>query len=252
MNIEPSEFDRTFNNLMEDIFLEEKTHTIERALIDLASDSTVQSKLPDIVNKLGNYLLVKERDETSELEMAFIELYTRLHSAGAGYAPNEMKLLKEKNGISCLPGGISPLIMAGPFIGQNTTAVDLGAGNGLQGLLLQRISPHKKTMQIEISSEMVRMGCVFQRALGIGDERMEWINGDMANASLESADFIYIYRPARPNESGNELYRTIAGKLNDLNKPIVVFSVADCLGRFLDKRFRVFYENEYFVCFLKD
>jgi hypothetical protein len=65
-------------------------------------------------------------------------------------------------------------------------------------------------------------------------------------------DFIYIYRPAKPYEGGNELYRAIARKLNALRKPIVVFSVADCLGRFLDKRFKVFYDNGHLTCFLKE
>ena len=252
MNIKPSELDRTFNNLMEDIFLEEQTRTVERALIDLASDSAVQNELPDIANHLDNYFLLKEKGDTSELEIAFIELYIKLHIAGSGYAPAERELLKEKNGISCLPGGISPLIMARPFIGPETTVADLGAGNGLQGLLLQRISPHKKTMQIEISSEMVRIGRIYQRALGIGEDRMEWINGDMADVSLEPLDFIYMYRPAKPHEGGNDLYRAIARKLNDLRKPIVIFSVADCLGRFLDKRFKVFYDNGHLMCFLKE
>jgi hypothetical protein len=194
MNIKPSELDRTFNNLMEDIFLEEQTRTIERALIDLASDSAVQNELPDII---------------------------KLHTAGSGYTSSERELLKEKSGISCLPGGISPLIMARPFIRPDTTVADLGAGNGLQGLLLQRIIPHKKTMQIEISAEMVRIGRIYQRALGIGEDRMEWINGDMADVSLEPVDFIYIYRPAKPYEGGNELYRAIARKLNALRKPIL-------------------------------
>jgi hypothetical protein len=252
MNIQPAKLDRTFNNLMEDIFLEEQTRIVERTLLDLASDTNVQDELPDIVHYLESYLQLKEKGDTSMLEIALIELYIKLHTAGSGYAPSEREVLKEKNGISCLPGGISPLIMARPFIGPETTVVDLGAGNGLQGLLLQRISPHKKTMQIEISAEMVRMGRVFQRALGIGEDHMEWIIGDIANVSLEPVDFIYMYRPAKPHEGGNDLYRVIARKLNDLRKPIVVFSVADCLGRFLDKRFKVFYENEYFVCFLKE
>jgi hypothetical protein len=252
MNIQPDELDRTFNKLMEDIFLEEQTRTVERALIDLASDSTVQNELPDIVHHLESYLLLKEKGDTSELEIAFIELYIKLHTAGSGYTSPEKELLKEKSGISCLPGGISPLIMARQFIGPKSTVADLGAGNGLQGLLLQRISPHRKTMQIEISAGMVRMGRVFQHALGIGEDHVEWINGDMANVSLEPVDFIYMYRPAKPHEGGNELYRAIARKLSALRRPIVVFSVADCLGRFLDKRFEVFYDNGYLTCFCKE
>ena len=252
MNIKPSELDRTFNNLMEDIFLEEQTRTVERALIDLASDSAVQNELPDIANHLDNYFLLKEKGDTSELEIAFIELYIKLHIAGSGYAPAERELLKEKNGISCLPGGISPLIMARPFIGPETTVADLGAGNGLQGLLMQLISPHRRTMQIEISSEMIRVGRLFQRALGISEDRVEWINGDMADVSLDATDFIYIYRPAKPLNGGNELYRAIAQKLSLIEKPLVIFSVADCLGRFLDERFSVFYENGYLTCFHKE
>jgi len=79
------------------------------------------------------------------------------------------------------------------FITPDSVVVDLGAGNGLQGLLLQCLSPHRKTLQVELSSEMIRIGRLFQEALGISADRVEWIHDDIVNASIEAADIVYLY-----------------------------------------------------------
>lgn len=224
---------------------------IAHALLDIAHDPAVQSKLPDIIPHAAVCRKAMEEGDLSATESAVVNLYVQLHGAGSGYLSSERRLLNQKNGYSCLSGGLSPLFMAKSFIKPASVVADLGAGNGLQGLLLQRLYPHRKTLQIELSSEMISMGCTLQKALGIDDKLVEWINDDIANVSFEQADFVYLYRPSRPSGSGLSLYQDIARKLSEIDKPLVIFSVADCLAGFLDKQFSVSYTDGHLTCFSK-
>ena len=230
---------------------EERLSTIALAMLELAADEAVRSELPDIGNSDESLLSIMERGDAPALEGAIVDLYISLHALGSKYSAAERKVLDIRSGYSCYPGGLLPLIMAGPHIRRESIVVDLGAGNGLQGLFLQRLYPHRKTLQVELSGEMIRIGRVFQQALGIPDNRITWINDDILNVSIDSADFIYIYRPARPQGKGSEIYRAIARKLTEGHRPRVVFSVADCLGEFLDG-FSVFYTDGHLTCFRKD
>jgi SAM-dependent methyltransferase len=233
-------------------FLEGETMTIARALLSLADNSTVQRELPGIGDHAARLVeAVKGKDPVSA-ESAMIRLYLTLHGAGSGYTPVERERLNGKKGYSCISGGLSPLVKARLHIRTESTVADLGAGNGLQGLLLQRLYPHKKTLQIEISSEMIRVGRIFQNALGISDDRVSWVNDDIVNVALESVDFVYIYRPSRPSGSGRDLYRAIALKLAAVPKPLVVFSIADCLSEFLDERFSILCTDGHLTCFRKE
>ncbi len=232
-------------------FPEKEMVPIVQALLDIARNHEVRSELPAIDRNVNDFMEAAETGDVLDLESAAIKLYLLLHGAGSAYSSSERQILALKGGYSCISGGLSPLILARKFISPASVVADLGAGNGLQGLLLQRLYPHKKTLQIEISSEMIRVGRIFQSALGIGDDRMEWINNDIADVSLESADFIYIYRPARPSDRGSELYRAIALKLAASRKPVVIFSVADCLPGFLDESFTVYYTDGHLTCFSK-
>ena len=233
-------------------FPERETWKIAQALIALARDEAVQRELPGIGRHAGRLIEAVDRGDSSSVEPAMIELYLTLHGAGSIYSPSERELLDRKRGYSCISGGLFPLVKAGPYIRTGSVVADLGAGNGLQGLLLQHLYPHKKTIQIELSSGMVRMGRILQNALGISGDRVKWINEDIADVALESVDFVYIYRPARPSDSGSDLYRTIALKLASVRKPLVVFSVADCLSEFLDEGFSVFYSDGHLTCFSKE
>ena len=229
-----------------------QTTTIIKSLLKLATDPIVQAEIPDLncyVKKLSSAL---REEDPSSLESDLLNLYTRLHGAGSVYSPYERKLLTERKGYSCYPGGLSPLIKAVQFVRPGSIVADLGAGNGLQGLLLQCLSPHRKTIQIEISSEMIRIGKIFQKALGISDDRIEWIHDDIINVSIKTADFIYIYLPAKPLEGGKEVYKAIANKLNMMNRPLVIFSVADCLAKFLNGQFSIFYTDGHLTCFVKE
>jgi len=242
---------KRLNNLLESRFSEKGMATIARLLLELASNDAIRSEVSGLNQCVESFTDTMEKDDPSSLEYALLGLYIRLHSAGAEYTPSEKERLVKRKGYSCLPGGLSPLIMAERFIRPESIVADLGAGNGLQGLLLQRLYPHQRTLQVELSSEMIRIGRIFQQVLGISSDRVEWIHEDMINVSIEDADFVYIYRPAKPLDSGKDLYQTIARKLAAVYKPLVVFSVADCLSQFLDEKFSVIYTDGHLTCFAK-
>jgi hypothetical protein len=229
-----------------------QTSIVIESLLKLATDSIVQAEIPDLDCYMKNLSSDLRQEEPSSLESDLLNLYTRLHGAGSVYSPYERKLLTERKGYSCHPGGLSPLIKAVEFVRPGSIVADLGAGNGLQGLLLQCLSPHRKTIQIEISSEMIRIGKIFQKALGISDDRIEWIHDDIINVSIKTADFIYIYLPAKPLKGGKEVYKAIANKLSMMNRPLVIFSVADCLAKFLNGQFSIFYTDGHLTCFIKE
>jgi hypothetical protein len=129
--------------------------------------------------------------------------------------------------------------------------VDYGAGNGLQGLLLQHLYPHRLTTLVELSGSMIEKGKVLQGMLGIPAERIEWVHGSVEEVSPRAFEFIYLYRPLRPEgEAGRRFYEWFAGELEDAEGSVTIFSVADCLREFLDsRRFTVFYDDGQLTCF---
>ncbi|HZV47418.1 MAG TPA: hypothetical protein VFG06_08745 [Thermodesulfovibrionales bacterium] len=229
-----------------------QTPIVINSLLKLATNFIVQAEIPNLDCYVKNLSSALRENDPSSLESNLLNLYTQLHGAGSVYSPYERKLLTERKGYSCYPGGLSPLIKAVQIVKPESIVADLGAGNGLQGLLLQCLSPHRKTIQIEISSEMIRIGRIFQQALGISDDRIEWIHDDIINVSIKTADFIYIYLPAKPLEGGKEVYEAIANKLSMMNRPLVIFSVADCLAKFLNGQFSIFYSDGHLTCFVKE
>lgn len=246
--------ERKYLNMdLKTVFPEDRMAALAVMMLELADDEAVGSEAPDIGRYAGNLVrsLVEGRDQQAG-EQALVDLYARLHVTGSSYSPRERELLNRKGGYSSYPGGLSPLLPAGAYIKPESIVADLGAGNGLQGLMLQRLYPHRRTLQVELCAEMVRVGRVFQRALGIDGDRVEWIHDDIANAPIEAADFIYIYRPARPSDGGREIYRSVARRLSAVRKPLVIFSVADCLGEFLDERFSVSYADGNLTCFVRE
>ncbi|MGB9715501.1 MAG: hypothetical protein ACPL1G_03735 [Thermodesulfovibrionales bacterium] len=246
------DFTRQFNDSIEIMSSEKQITIITHSLLKLASDKDIQAEFPDVKEYINNLMKEREKGDINSQEYALLCLYACLHRAGNKYSPFEIELFKKRNAYSCHPGGLSPLIFAEQFIKPDSIVADLGAGNGLQGLLLQCLYPHRKTLQIELSSELIRVGKIFQKILGISDDRIEWIHDDIVNVSLEDVDFIYLYRPVRPLEGGTEVYRIISKKLSAINKPLIIFSVADCLAEFLDKKFSIFYSDGHLTCFVKE
>jgi hypothetical protein len=213
---------------------------------------------PDPIRLFPAYASLKDRlleaiasSESEAIEEAFLTLYCHLHGHEAPYTKRERARLDATGGYWCHAGGISPILKAGPFIRPDTVSADFGAGNGLQGLLLQKLYPHRKTVQVEISSEMVRAGKALRQWLGIPEERVTWIVGDVLDYPPTGMDFIYLYRPVRPDGEGGRFYEQLARHLENVQREIVIFSIADCLGPFLGKRFSAIYSDGHLTCFRK-
>jgi hypothetical protein len=238
------------DNLFESTSYEKQISIIIESLLKIATNSAVRAELSEIDHYVENLKSALKKGDIPTLERALIDLYIRLHGAGSAYSPQEREILTKRKGYSCYPGGLSPLIKASQFIRPDSIVADLGAGNGLQGLLLQCICPHQKTIQIELSSQMIRVGRIFQQALGLSADRIEWIHDDILNVSIEEADFIYIYLPAKPLDGGKEIYEAIAHKISTMKRPPVILSVADCLAKFIDSRFSVSYMDGHLTCFV--
>jgi hypothetical protein len=187
--------------------------------------------------------------DAEALEEAFLLLYAELHGYEVPYTPAERDRVRETGGYLSHVGGLSPILKAAPFLEPATVSGDFGAGNGLQGLLIQKLAPHARTVQVEISSRMVEAGRLLQAWLGIPDERVQWVVGDVSEVSPTEMDFIYLYRPVRPTGAGEEFYRNFAAQLAASQRPVVIFSIADCLGPYLPSEFEIFYCDGHLTCF---
>lgn len=181
---------------------------------------------------------------------SFLQLYAHLHMHEAQYTTKERARMDLTGGYWGHAGGLSPILRAGPWIQPDSISIDLGAGNGLQGLLLQLLHPHRLSIQIEISSRMVLIGRRVQRWLGIPEARVAWGVGDVSDVRLRGIDFVYLYRPLRPEgPAGQAFYRQIADDLGHGRGPATVFSVADCLGPFLPPSFTRIASDGHLTCF---
>jgi len=156
------------------------------------------------------FLLSIEGPDSQLLEESFLALYSHVHGYDVPYTQAERERVLEIGGHLCHIGGVSPILKAGPFLGPDTISGDFGAGNGLQGLLMQFLFPHRKTVQVEISSRMVEAGRALQSWMGIPEERVEWIVEDVSRVSPASMDFVYLYRPVRPTGEGSRFYESFA------------------------------------------
>ncbi len=204
---------------------------------------------PDFKNLQRSFLQSLDSAQADPVEEAFLNLYCHLHGHEAPYSAGERQRMDELGGYWCHAGGLSPILKAGEHIGPDTVSADFGAGNGLQGLLLQKLYPHARTIQIEISSRMVAWGKKLQEWLGIDPGRVEWVVGDVLEYSPRGIDFIYLYRPVRPEGMGRRFYENFAAEISATSKPVVIFSIADCLASFLSENFEVFYCDGHLTCF---
>jgi hypothetical protein len=189
--------------------------------------------------------------EGQAIEEAFLELYAHLHMHEAPYTPEERRRLDASGGYWCHAGGLAPILKAGDWLDAGSVSADLGAGNGLQGLLLQLLYPHARTIQVEISSRMIDIGRGLQSWLAIPEKRVDWCLGDLLDAPLEDVDLLYLYRPVRPDGPGRRFYERLSDRLERTAGQVVIFSIADCLGEFLSSRFERFYGDGHLSCFRK-
>lgn len=185
-----------------------------------------------------------------ELEEAFLELYAHVHMNEAPYTSDERQKMDEAGGYWNHAGGLSPVLKAQGWIQPDMVSADFGAGNGLQALLLQLLYPHARTDLIEISSQMKEIGEGLQEWLGISSDRINWINDDVLDVSATGYNFIYLYRPVRPEGVGRDFYTRFAREVESEETPPVIFSIADCLRDFLSEdRYEVVYGDGHLTCF---
>ena len=114
---------------------------------------------------------------------------------------------------------------------------------------MQVLYPHARTVQIEISHRMKEIGEGLREWLGIASDQVEWIVDDVRNVPATGYDFIYLYRPVRPEGPGRDFYTRFAREVESQENPPVVFSIADCLRDFLTDRYEVFYGDGHLTCF---
>ncbi len=238
---------------METIFddpqTKESLSKIEKAFLKISSDPKILVEFPFLEKTAREYSELASQGYNDDTELAFLNLYCDIHGAGSGYTESEREVLDDKHGYFNHPGGISPLLRAKQYLKQHHVSADLGAGNGLQGLLFQYLYPHEKTIQIELSGELIRIGKMFQAALEIPEEKIQWINDDILNIDLAHIDFLYLYRPSKPIKSGITLYENLKIKLNNRSKPLTIFSIADCLKDYLNSDYKEFYNDGHLTCF---
>jgi len=211
---------------------------------------------PDQGDRFPQYDEFKEKflgslvhGDSELIDECFLDLYAHVHMHEAPYTTDERRRVDSSGGYWCHAGGLSPILKAGDWITPLSISTDLGAGNGLQGLLLQKLYPHARTIQVEISSEMVAIGQRLQHWLEIPDHRVDWVVSDVLEAAIPDADFFYLYRPVRPEGAGRIFYERLARELETSARSPVVFSIADCLRDFLSDRFEVFYSDGHLTCF---
>jgi SAM-dependent methyltransferase len=183
------------------------------------------------------------------LEERFLELYCHVHLHEAPYTERERRLVDRTGGYWCHAGGLSPILKAGHHIRPETVSADYGAGNGLQGLLMQWLDPHARTVQIEVSREAVEIGKQLQAWIGVPEDRVVWVVDDIRNHPPRELDFIYLYRPLHPVGPGDEFYRRFCAELSRSLRPVVIFSIADCLRDYLPGNFEIFYSDGHLTCF---
>ena len=190
-----------------------------------------------------------EAGDSESVEEHFLELYAHLHMNEASYSSDERRRMDSAGGYWNHAGGLSPILKAAPWITNETVSADFGAGNGLQGLLLQHLYPHATTVQIEIAGRMAEIGEGLREWLGVPAERVRWEVADVMDVPAVGYGFIYLYRPVRPEGPGREFYRRFAREVESETRPPVIFSIADCLRDFLGDRYSVFYGDGHLTCF---
>jgi hypothetical protein len=204
---------------------------------------------PDYPALRSHLATVIDAGDIDALEGAFLELYCHLHGHVAPYEAAERQLVDSTGGYWCHAGGISPVLKAPDWLAPASRSIDFGAGNGLQLLLVQWLSPHALTVQVEISSRMCEAGRDLQRWLGIAGKRVEWRVADATAQSPAGFDLVYLYRPVRPEGAGRDFYRRFAADLAASPVSPVVLSVADCLREFLPQQFERFYFDGHLACY---
>lgn len=183
------------------------------------------------------------------IEEALLALYAHLHGHEAPYTAEERARVRATGGYWCHAGGLSPILKAPDDLRPDSASIDLGAGNGLQLLLVHCLSPHRLSVQVEISQRMLDSGRALQTWLAVPRERVRWVHGDVLDAVITGYDLVYLYRPVKPEGPGRAFYRRLARELATAPRQVVVLSIADCLGEFLPPTIERFYSDGQLTCY---
>ncbi len=196
-----------------------------------------------------SFLEAIEMGDWKGIEGSFLALYSHLHCYRPPYTVKERASVLASGGYLCHAGGLSPVLKAGPHLDTDSVSLDLGAGNGLQGLFLQFLYPHRRSIQVEISARLLEAGRLLGSWMGLPDAAMEWVCADLLEVVIPRAHFVYLYRPLRPEGPGLSFYKRLAHSLRNSPVGTVVFSVADCLSPHLPSSFKLFYDDGHLCCF---
>ena len=227
----------------------ERLATLIDVFLQLPAPPDPHRVFPDYTRLRDRLAHAVEKNGPEEIELRFLELYTHVHMNEAPYSRSERRRMDAAGGYWNHAGGLSPILKAGPWIDAGTVSADFGAGNGLQGLLLQVLYPHARTVQIEISARMKDIGEGLREWLGVPGDRVEWAVDDVLDVPAVGYSFIYMYRPVRPDGPGREFYTRFAREVESETEPPVIFSIADCLRDFLSDRYEVFHGDGHLTCF---
>jgi hypothetical protein len=185
---------------------------------------------------------------TDAFDDALNHLYAHLAIRPEEYTTAERRRVDAAGGYWAHAGGLKAPLMAARWTERDTSVLDLGAGTGLQGLLLQLIAPHRLTLQVEISRRLVAVGRRLQQWLEIPDRRVAWAVADVTDVRLDGVDLLYLYRPVRPDHPvGGRFYRRIASEVYSGTVTTVV-SVADALAPLLEPDFHTVHADGQLTC----
>lgn len=255
----------SLNSTLENAFASDDLNAAEkRDLVRLMVLFATLPAPPDPVGLFGHFETLQqtyrraiETGDGNAIEEAFLNLYCHVHGHEAPYTADERERVNRVGGYWCHAGGISPIIRASRHLSPQSVSVDFGAGNGLQLLLMQKIFAHRRSIMIEISTKMISAGKALQSWLDIPKDRVEWRAQDLIDIRFPlpgapHVDFVYLYRPLKPEGRGRVFYGALARWLERMSHPVVVFSIADCLERFLTTQdINVFYTDGHLTCFEK-
>jgi hypothetical protein len=248
-NKEKELIEKSFSNFMDNIFDEEKILLIEHFLLRLSFEEFVSAQIKDVKDYALELLTAKKNNDLEKREIFLTKLYLLFHRFGAGYTIEEEKFIEKSKGLKWLPGGLMPLVLGSYFMKPEYEFCDLGCGNGFQGILMQVLCPHKKTRQIEIAGSYLKKGEIFLSLPEIDKKKFCFENIDIADFQMKSADFLYMYRPARPMGEGSILYEKLADKFFKAKKSFYLLSVADCFEPFIKCSYKKIYQNEFLSIF---
>jgi len=228
----------------------------ERTLVrvgELFDKLAARPGIDQIVPSFGKFhrelRVARDGGDREGVETALARLYCVIHGSGGAYAPSERQEFERLGGYWCHAGGLEPLHVAEPFFGPETRFADYGAGNGFQGLLFQKLYPHRLTTLVELGGPMIEQGRRLQALLGIPEERVDWVHASIMDVPPRRFDVIYLYRPVRPAGEGRAFYEMFAREVEQAGHPVAIVSVADCLRDFLSPAFRVVHDDGQVTCF---